>query len=114
MKSESTAVLRMALAVMAFLLLAGCAGVGARTQDLLARDYHAMSDVELQTYFYQLNDQIAGEERAARGTSVGVGVGSGPVSVGVSQGVMRGRIAEDLRERRNEVRAELTRRGLRP
>jgi hypothetical protein len=114
MKSESTAILRMAVAVLAFLLLAGCAGVGARTQDLLAKDYHAMNDMEIQTYFHQLNDQIAREERAARGTSVGVGVGTGPVSVGVSQGVTRGRIAEDLRDRRNEVRAELSRRGLHP
>ena len=114
MKNESTAILRTALAVLAFMLLAGCAGVGARTQDLLAKDYHSMNDMEIQTYFYQLNDQIAREERAAGGTSVGVGVGTGPVSVGVSQGVMRGRIAGDLRDRRNEVRAELARRGLRP
>lgn len=114
MKIESTAILLTVVAVLAFLLLAGCAGVGARTQDLLAQDYHAMNDMEIQTYFYQLNDQIAREERAARGTSVGVGVGAGPVSVGVSQGVTRGRIADDLRDRRNEVRTELARRGLRP
>ena len=114
MKIESTTLLQMAVAVVALLLLAGCAGVGARTQDLIAQDYHAMNDVEIQTYFYQLNDQIAREERAARGTSVGVGVGTGPVSVGVSQGVTRGRIADDLRDRRNEVRAELSRRGLMP
>jgi hypothetical protein len=114
MKIEFTPVLRMAVAVLALLLLAGCAGVGARTQDLLSQDYHAMNDMEIQTYFYQLNDQIAREERAAGGTSVGVGVGTGPVSVGVSQGVTRARTAEDLRDRRNEVRAELARRGLRP
>ena len=114
MKIEFTPVLRMAVAVLALLLLAGCAGVGARTQDLLSQDYHAMNDMEIQTYFYQLNDQIAREERAARGTSVGVGVGTGPVSVGVSQGVTRARTAEDLRDRRNEVRVELSRRGLMP
>lgn len=114
MKIEAKSIRRMAVAVLIFLLLAGCAGIGARTQDLLAQDYHAMNDLEIQTYFYQLNDQIAYEERAARGTSVGAGAGTGPVSVGVSKGVTRGRIAEDLRERRNEVRAELARRGLRP
>jgi hypothetical protein len=114
MKIEFTPVLRIAVAVLALVLLAGCAGVGARTRDLLSQDYHAMNDMEIQTYFYQLNDQIAREERAARGTSVGVGVGTGPVSVGASQEVTRGRIAEDLRDRRNEVRAELSRRGLMP
>lgn len=94
---------------------AGCAGTTARqTGELLAQDYRTMSDQELQTYFYRLNDQIARVERQARGTSVGVGLGTGPVRVGASQGVTRGTIAEDLRERRNEVRGEMSRRGLMP
>jgi hypothetical protein len=96
------------------LLMLGCAGAGARTQDLLAQDYHAKDDQELLTYYYQLGDQISREERVATGTSVGVGVGRGPVHIGARQGVTRAPIAEDLRNRRSEVRAELTQRGLSP
>lgn len=96
------------------LLTASCAGTGARTQELLERNHQTMNDQELIAYYYQLNDQIAREERGSTGTSVGFGIGRGPIGVGVGQGVSRGRIAEDLRDRRNEVRTELTRRGLRP
>lgn len=96
------------------LLIAGCAGTSARTGELLKQDYQTMADQELLTYYFRLNDQIARVERESRGTSVGLGVGTGPVRVGVSQGVSRGTIADDLRERRNQVRAELSRRGLRP
>lgn len=96
------------------LLLLACAGTGRHTEELLQKDYRAMANPELLTYYYQLNDQIARVERQATGTSVGLGVGSGPVRVGVSQGIGRGVIAEDLRDRRNEVRSELTVRGVRP
>ncbi|MBE0597371.1 MAG: hypothetical protein IH614_08885, partial [Desulfuromonadales bacterium] len=56
-----------------FLLLftVGCAGQGARTDELLAQDYRQMSDQELLTYYYRINDQIARVEREGRGTSVG-------------------------------------------
>ncbi|MFA5515944.1 MAG: hypothetical protein WDA20_06610 [Desulfuromonadales bacterium] len=100
--------------VLLLLLAFGCAGTGKRTQELLGQDYQTMSDTELQTYYFQLNDQIARVERAASGTSVGLGVGGGPVRVGVGQGISRGVIADDLRQRRNEVRGELSVRGLRP
>jgi len=96
------------------LFLLGCAGTGRQTEELLQKDYRAMSNPELQTYYYQLNDQIARVERQATGTSVGFGVGNGPVRVGVNQGISRSVIADDLRERRNEVRGELTTRGMRP
>ena len=98
----------------AVVVLSACAGTGARTQDLLQRDYRGMNDEELLTYYYQVNDQIAREERGATGSSVGVGVGGGPFRVGVGTGLTRVPIAEELRERRNEVRAELHRRGLSP
>ncbi len=102
--------------LMALLLLAlgGCASTAQRTQELLDKNHVAMSDDELLQYNFQLNDQIAREERDARGTSVGVGLGRGPVGVGVSTGVTTRPLAGDLRDRRNEVRAELSRRGLRP
>ncbi len=101
-------------ATLALILIVGCAGFGNRTHDLLARDYHAMDDQEILTYYYQLDDQIAREERAVTGASVGVGVGRGPVHIGARQGVAGVRVAEDLRNRRSEVRAELAQRGLSP
>ena len=103
MKNQLTALLRMAVAVFVILLLAGCAGVATRSKALLAQDYHTMNDAEIQTYFYQLNDQLGREEKAAREASKRAG-----------DEVTRGQVAEDLRDRRNEVRAELSRRKLLP
>lgn len=102
------------LVLLLLLLCAACAGQSARTAELLEKNHQTMSDQEILAYYYQLNDQIAREERPSGGTAVGVGVGRGPFGVGLSQRVGRPRIADDLRDRRNEVRAELTRRGLRP
>ncbi len=106
--------IKLVISTMCALLLLGCAGTGRQTEELLQKDYRAMSNPELLTYYYQLNDQIARVERQATGTSVGLGVNSGPVRVGVNQGISRGVIADDLRARRNEVRGELTTRGVRP
>jgi hypothetical protein len=96
------------------LVLAGCAPHARRTAELLEQNYQEMTDEQLLHYYYQLNDQIARVERAQRGTSIGVGYGRAPVSVGVGTGVSRGVVAEDLRDRRNEVRTELALRDLRP
>jgi hypothetical protein len=99
------------------LLVWGCASSGARTDrspELLAQSYATMSDEELQTYYYQLNDQIAKVERSTTGTRAGVGDGSYPVRAEVSGEVSRQTVADELRDRRNEVRTELSRRGLRP
>jgi hypothetical protein len=101
-------------AVLAILLFVGCAPHARRTADLLEQDYTAMSDEQLLHYYYQLNDQIDRVERGQRGTSVGIGYGRAPVAIGVGTGVARGVVAEDLRERRNEVRAALAIRDLRP
>lgn len=100
--------------LLALLLASGCASSSSRTAELLGREYAVMSDAELEAYYLQLNDEIARTEREATGTRVGVGVGSYPVHIGASTGVSRGSVAEELRERRNEVRLEMTRRGLRP
>jgi hypothetical protein len=96
------------------LFFAGCAPHARRTAELLEQDHKEMTDEQLLHYYYQLNDQIARVERSQRGTSVGVGYGRSPVAIGVGTGVTRGVVAEDLRERRTEVRTELTLRGLRP
>lgn len=97
-------------------LLAGCAASSQRSNELLAVNYATLPDPDLQSYYRQLNDQIATEERSRRGgTSIGIGIFNSPVAVGVNQQVGGGvTIAEDLRERRNQVRQELDRRGLLP
>jgi hypothetical protein len=98
------------------LLLGGCAASSQRSNELLTVNYLGLPDSDLQSYYRQLNDQIAAEERSRRGgTSIGIGIFNSPVAVGVSQQVGGGTtVAEDLRERRNQVRSELDRRGLLP
>lgn len=97
-------------------LFCGCAATSQRSNELLAVSYLSLPDSDLQSYYRQLNDQIATEERSRRGgTSIGIGIFNSPVAVGVSQQVGGGTaLAEDLRERRNQVRQELDRRGLLP
>jgi hypothetical protein len=98
------------------LLVCGCALTGSRTDrsaELLAQDYASMSDKELQTYYKQLSDQLAQVQRAPAGSRGSTGTVTAPVQSGVSKDAPRQTVAEDLRDRWNEVRAELTRRGLR-
>ncbi len=97
-------------------LLSGCAATSQRSNELLMVNYQSLPDNDLQSYYRQLNDQIAAEERSRRGgTSIGIGIFNSPVAVGVSQQVGgEVTIAEDLRERRNQVRQELDRRSLLP
>jgi outer membrane murein-binding lipoprotein Lpp len=104
----------MAAVLLLALVLSGCASHARRTAELLEQDYKVMNDEQLLHYYYQLNDQIARVEQARSGTSIGVGYGRAPVSIGVGTGVARGVIAEDLRDRRTEVRTELAVRELRP
>lgn len=104
----------MATLLLIALIMIGCSSHASRTNELLEQDYKAMPDEQLLHYYYQLNDQIARVESSQRGTSIGVGYGRAPVSIGVGTGVARGAVAEELRERRNEVRTELASRGLRP
>lgn len=98
------------------LLLGGCAATSQRSNELLTVNYLSLPDSDLQSYYRQLNDQIASEERSRRGgTSIGIGIFNSPVAVGVSQQVGSGvTVAEDLRARRNQVRSEIDRRGLFP
>lgn len=98
------------------LLLGGCAATSQRSNELLTVHYLGLPDSDLQSHYRQLNDQIAAEERSRRGgTSIGIGIFNSPVAVGVSQHLGAGpTLAEDLRERRNQVRSELDRRGLLP
>ena len=98
-------------------VLTSCAG-SSRTAELLATDFMTMSNDDLQLYYYQLEDQIVADERKTTGSSVSVGVGRGSYGrrggVGMSTGSSTQAVATDLRDRRNEVRLELTKRGVDP
>jgi hypothetical protein len=78
----------------------------------------AMSNDNLQLYFYQLEDQIFAEESKSTSGSVSLGLGRSSYGrrggVGVSTGTTKQHVATDLRDRRNEVRLELTKRGIDP
>ena len=109
-----TKLLRCSLAILLVgILLWGCASAANRqAQDLLLKNYQTMSDVELQSYYRQLNDTLAHLERERRQTSVGLGMASGSVGVGVTQGVSTPPDTQDLWDRANQVREELVRRGV--
>jgi hypothetical protein len=115
--------LRLAQFVILILLvgLVGCAGK-TRTQELLVKDYVAMSNDDLLLHYYQLEDQIVVDERASTGSSVSLGLGTGLFrsgshfggGLGISTGVGSQVTATELRDRRNEVRLELRKRGVNP
>ena len=97
--------------------MAGCAGTS-RTQELLDTEFMAMTNDDLQLYYYQLEDQIVADERVTSGSSVSIGVGRGSYGrhggVGMSSGGTTQAVATDLRDRRNVVRLELQKRGITP
>ena len=101
------------LGIAAMLLILACAE---RSKALLAEDYNKMSNEELLRYFYQLNDEIERQEKP-QGPEIGFGIGTfgyrSGVGVGASTGTT-GYTADDLRQRRIDVRMELNRRGLKP
>ena len=106
-----------AILIVPFFLLS-CSG---KREELLSKDYTKMSDDELLKYYYQLEDEITKCEHRSSGSSVGIGGGRGwgsgggfgGVGVGVSKGI-GGCDADDLRERRIDVRLALKKRGLNP
>ncbi|MDO9514966.1 MAG: hypothetical protein Q7J01_02555 [Syntrophales bacterium] len=101
------------LIVAAVLLVFGCAE---RTKELLAENYQKMSNDDLLRYFYRLNDEIENQEKPS-GPRLGIGLGSfgrnAGGGVGISSG-SNGSTAEELRERRIDVRMELKKRGIVP
>ena len=106
------------IVLMVSVAMVGCAGKSAKTEELLSTEYIAMSNDDLQLYFYQLEDQIVADERKTTGSSVSVGVGRGGYGrrggVGMSTGSTTQVTATELRDRRNEVRLELQNRGITP
>ncbi|OPY16269.1 MAG: hypothetical protein A4E74_01932 [Syntrophus sp. PtaB.Bin075] len=99
--------------VVTMFLLSGCAS---QTQALLAEDYTKMGNEELLRYFYRLDDEIERQEKAW-GPEIGIGIGTfghhSGMGVGVGTGPT-GYTADDLRNRRIDVRLELKKRGLNP
>ncbi|MEA3362992.1 MAG: hypothetical protein U9Q61_06940 [Thermodesulfobacteriota bacterium] len=102
--------------------LFGCADHSARNQELLAENYHSLSNDNLILYYYKLEDQIDVVERrkSKPSFSLGLGLGSfghssgGSAGVGVSTGGSSRDVATNLRDRRNEVKLELQHRGIIP
>jgi hypothetical protein len=101
------------LSIAAVLFVLGCAE---RSKVLLAEDYNKMGNEELLRYFYQLNDEIERQEKP-QGPEIGFGIGTFGHGTGVGIGASTGATgytADDLRQRRIDVRMELNRRGLNP
>ena len=97
----------------AMVLIFGCAN---KTKELLAVNYHEMSDDDLLRYFYSLNDEIDRLERQP-GPQVGIGIGSYGRHSGGGIGISSGPVnssTEELRKRRIEVLLALKKRGLEP
>ena len=103
--------------ILCAMLQVSCAG-NSKTAELLAAEYMSMSNDDLQLYYYQLEDQIVADERVTSGSSVSFGVGRGSYGraggVGMSTGSATQAVATDLRDRRNQVRLELSKRGIDP
>ncbi len=97
-------------------MAAGCAG---QSKELLGENYKTMSNDRLLEYFYQLNDEIEKQEKQT-GPSFGIGLGGfggGRTAVGGGVGVGTGGTAytaDDLRQRRIEVRMEMKKRNINP
>lgn len=101
------------LMIFAVLIVSGCAG---QSKELLAEDYKKMNNEQILEYFYRLNDEIEKQEKQT-GPSFGVGVGGFGRGVGGGVGVGTGGTgytADDLRERRIEIRMEMKRRNINP
>ncbi len=101
------------LTIFVMFILAGCAG---QSKELLGENFKTMSNDRLLEYFYQLNDEIEKQEKQTS-PSFGIGVGGFGRSVGGGVGVGTGGTgytADDLRQRRIEVRMEMKKRNINP
>ena len=101
------------LVAFAFVLIAGCTG---SSKEILAEDFKKMNNDQLLEYFYRINDEIDKQEKQIS-PSFGVGVGGFGRHTGGGVGIGTGGTAytaEDLRQRRVEVRMELKRRNITP
>lgn len=99
--------------IIAAVLILGCAG---SSKELLAEDYKKMNNEQILEYYYRLNDEIEKQEKQS-GPSFGIGIGGIGHGVGGGVGIGTGGTgytAEDLRQRRIEIRMEMKRRNINP
>lgn len=101
------------------LLTVGCQSTRPTTKQLLQEDYVQMTDAELLIYYQQLVEGIEEPHSGGGGFGFGIGVGFGiggdsAVGLGASKGPEREYSTEALKQRRDQVRLELARRGLEP
>ena len=123
MQTKKTALAFLVLLVLLTSLgLSGCANQQkSEAGALLTQDYRKMDNDELTLYYYRLTEEIDRTERSGSGSAVSIGIGGGSWSWGgggVGAGVSTttpvggGGGADDLRNRRAEVRAEMQRRNM--
>ena len=99
--------------IIAAIFILGCAG---SSKELLAEDYKKMNNEQILEYYYRLNDEIEKQEKKS-GPSFGIGVGGVGPGIGGGVGIGTGGTgytAEDLRQRRIEIRMEMKRRNINP
>ena len=103
--------------------IAGCVNNNkAKTRELLAQDFHQLSNDDLILYYYKLEDQIEVVERQQTQSSISLGIGSGTYGrhggssggIGISTGGSTKKVTTDLRDRRNQVKLEMKHRGITP
>ena len=109
----------MILLLSTLLLNVGCQSTQPTTKQLLQEDYVQMTDAELLNYYQQLVEGIEEPNSGGGGFGFGLGIGIGlgsnsSVGLGASKGPEREYTTEALQQRRNQVRLELSRRGLEP
>ena len=110
------------LIALSLALVSGCTNNKAKTKELLAQDFHQLSNDDLTLYYYKLEDQIEVVERKRTGSSISLGIGGGTYShrrsgrggIGISTGGSTHKIATGLRDRRNQVKLEMKHRGITP
>ena len=108
-------------AVLSLVFLIGfIAGCASHSSQLLDENYKTMNNEQLLEYFYRLNDEIEKQEKQT-GPSMGIGLGGFGLgrrgAIGSGVGVETGGTAytaDDLRQRRIEVRMEMKRRNITP
>jgi len=101
------------LCLFSIFIIGGCA---TQSKEILKEDYKSMSNDKLLEYFYRLNDEIEKQEKQT-GPSFGIGIGGFGRHAGGGVGVETGGTpytAEDLRQRRIEVRMEMKKRNINP
>jgi len=114
---------RALLILFSLTLVIACADHSARTEQLLATDFTSLTNDQLSLYYYDLEDQIELVERRSSHPRINLGLGLGrygnhtgtSAGVGVSTSTFNHNgPATNLRNRRNQVKLEMQKRGISP